>query len=240
MDTQQITQTINLVFQIMMLVLPIAVALVVWFLRTYVKSTKAEKTLAAIIRVSNAAIDFAEDLDKRGELAKTLKAWNVPEDVTPLVSNGLNKLHLAGRWAETEFARLGIKLTDTESQPWIAAEYQRRQGGAGPEQPPADRPDQAASLPGVIKPGGVTDQPPKVQPPPDISTEAELAQLAAQAVQYVAQLKTDQELDVPESEIASGYVQIEAARQRLRVTEDQIAGAVAVALRADKAGQVVP
>lgn len=245
MDTRQISESINLVFQILMLMLPIAAALIVWFLRTYVRSTKAEKTLATIVRVSNAAIDFAEDLDQRGELAKYLKAWNVPDDMVGVAKNGLKKIQLAGHWAESEFARLGIKLSNTEAQAWIAAEYQRRQGGAGPEQPPTERTAPSASPSNVIKPGDLMGSPPGVQtppagPPPDVSAEAELAQLAAQAVHYVEQLKTGQQIDVPVSEVASGYVQIEVARQRLKVTEDQIASAVATAIAANKAGQPIP
>jgi hypothetical protein len=122
-DTRPISDVLSLIFQVLMLVLPVAVAIITWFVLTYVKSANAEKTMAAVIRVSNAAIDFAEDLDQRGELAKYLKLWNVPEEVMNLTSDGLKKLHLAGQWAESEFVRLGIKLTDEEAQAWIAAAW---------------------------------------------------------------------------------------------------------------------
>ena len=116
MDTASISETIDQVFQVIMLLLPIVAAVATWFLRTYVKSAKVEKDVAAIIRLSNAAIDFAEDLDKRGDLGKYLEMWNMPEDVINLTSDGLKKLNLAGKWLETELGRQGIQMTDEEAK----------------------------------------------------------------------------------------------------------------------------
>ena len=159
MDTKQISDIINLVFQVLMLALPIATVLITWFVRNYVKSANAEKSLAAIAQVSSAAVDYAEDLDKRGELAKYLKLWNVSDDVVNLASDGLKKLNIAGKWAESEFSRQGIKMTDEEAQAWIASEFQKRQRGTGLEQGTTDRIGDAASLLSTLEQSGVISLP---------------------------------------------------------------------------------
>jgi hypothetical protein len=146
MDISELNETLNLVFQITMFVLPIAVALLTWFLRNYVKSAGAERSVAAIVKLSNAAIDFAEDLDNRGDLEKYLRMWNMPEDVLNLTSNGLKKLNLAGKWLEAELARNGIKMTDEEAQSWIAAEFQKRVGDIGRERKISERTAEAVDL----------------------------------------------------------------------------------------------
>ncbi len=159
MDTKQISDTINLVFQVLMLILPIAAVFITWFLRTYVKSANADKTVGSIVQLSNAAIDFVQNLDERGELAKYLKMWNMPEDVINLTSDGLKKLNLAGKWAESEFARLGIKMTDEEAKAWIASEFQKRMGGVGPERAATARTGDAANLLLTLQQSGLISLP---------------------------------------------------------------------------------
>ncbi len=159
MDAKQISDTINLVFQVIMLILPIAAVFVTWFLRTYVKSANAEKTIGAIMRLSNAAIDTVEDMDKRGELNKYLKMWNMPEDVINLTSDGLKKLNLAGKWAEGEFARMGIKMTDEEAKAWIASEFQKRMGDIGPERDATARTSNALNLLLTLQQSGLISLP---------------------------------------------------------------------------------
>jgi len=155
MDLEQVNQTINLVVQIIMVVLPIAAAIATWFLRTYVKSAKVEKDVAAIVRLSNAAIDFAEDLDKRGELGKYLQMWNMPEEVISLTSNGLKKLNIAGKWLESELGRQGIQMTDEEAKSWIAAQFQDRVGDIGQERGIAERTQEAVSLLQALQQSGL-------------------------------------------------------------------------------------
>jgi len=159
MDFEQINQTLNMVFQLLMLVLPIAAAILTWFLRTYVKSAKAEKDVAAITRLANAAIDFAEDLDKRGELGKYLKMWNMPDDVINLTSDGLKKLNLAGKWLESELNRQGIQMTDEEAKSWIAAQFQDRVGDLGQDRGIAERTQEVVSLIQALAGSGLVSLP---------------------------------------------------------------------------------
>jgi hypothetical protein len=150
-----IGETIDRVFEIIMLLLPIVAAVATWFLRTYVKSAKTEKNVAAIVRLSNAAIAFAEDLDKRGDLEKYLKLWNMPEDVLSLTSNGLKKLNLAGKWLETELGRQGIQMTDEEAKSWIAAQFQERVGDIGRDRGVAERTQEAVGLLRALQQSGL-------------------------------------------------------------------------------------
>jgi hypothetical protein len=159
MNVDQVNATINLVLQIVLFIIPIAAAVVAWFLRTYVKSSKAEKDIAAITRLSNAAIDFAEDLDKRGDLEKYLKMWNMPDDVIGLTSNGLKKLNLAGKWLETELGRQGIQMTDEEAKNWIAAQFQNQTGDIGQDRGINQRTQEAVSLLQTLHQSGVITLP---------------------------------------------------------------------------------
>lgn len=159
MDTGNMSETLDRVFQVIMLILPIVAAVATWFLRTYVKSAKVEKDVAAIVRLSNAAIDFAEDLDKRGELGKYLKMWDMPEDVISLTSNGLKKLSLAGKWLESELGRQGIQVTDEEAKAWIASQFQSRVGDIGRERGIAARTEEAVSLLNALQQSGLITLP---------------------------------------------------------------------------------
>ena len=102
--------------QLMVIVIPVLIS---WFVRTYLRDRGAEPKVAAITRMANSAIDYAENLDKRGEL-------NLPPDVR----KGLYKLQLAGDWLEDELKRVGISMTDEEAKKWIASEFQRRMGSS--------------------------------------------------------------------------------------------------------------
>lgn len=146
MDIEQINQTLNLVFQILMFVIPIAAAVLTWFLRTYVKSAEAEKTLGAIVRLSNSAIAFAQDVDERGELEKYLKLWNMPDDVINLTSDGLKKLNLAGGWLEAELKKQGVEMSDEEAKAWVAAQFQQQVGDLGRERTVTERTKEAVGL----------------------------------------------------------------------------------------------
>ena len=107
-------QLLDVLVQVVIIVTPI---LITWFIRTYVKGSTAERDIAAIVSLSNTAIDYAENLDKRGQLT-----------VSPDVSRGLQKLNLASGWLEGELDRAGIKMTNEEAQQWISAEFQKRVG----------------------------------------------------------------------------------------------------------------
>jgi hypothetical protein len=109
---------LDILVQVLVLVIPIVLS---WFIRTYVRSSAAENNLAAITRLSNSAIDYVENLDKRGDLA-----------LPPEVKKGGYKLKLASQWLESELQRVGIKMDDEQAGKWVASEFQKRVGGVQP------------------------------------------------------------------------------------------------------------
>lgn len=105
---------VDLVVQVLLIVLPI---LITWFIRNYVRGSVAERDMAAIVNLSNSAIDLVENLDNTGQLT-----------LPPETSKGVHKLQLAGQWLEGELKRAGIKMSDEEAQKWVSAEFQKRVG----------------------------------------------------------------------------------------------------------------
>jgi len=112
--TQPTSDILSLIVQVILIVVPV---LITWFIRTYVRGSRAEQDIAAITRLSNNAINYVENLDKRGDL-------NLP----PNVSKGAQKLQLAGNWLEDELKRAGISMTNEQAQTWIGSEFQKRLG----------------------------------------------------------------------------------------------------------------
>ena len=116
MPSESLTEWVDLIARVLIIVIPV---IITWFIQNYVKGAKSEKDVAAIARLANVAIDFVENLDKRGALGE------LPADV----SKGLRKLNLATDWMETELKeRYGIKITNEEAEQWISAEFQKRIG----------------------------------------------------------------------------------------------------------------
>jgi len=111
--------TLDLILQVLVIVLPVVLS---WFVRSYVRSNAAEKQIGSIARLSNAAIDYVENLDKRGDLV-----------LSPDARKGIAKLNLAADWLESELSRNGIRVTTDEAKSWISAEYQKRVGDPRPE-----------------------------------------------------------------------------------------------------------
>lgn len=109
---------IDLVVQILLIVLPI---LITWFIRTYVKGTQAERDVAAVMRLSNTAIDYVENLDKQGTFDELA--------LSPDFSKSLHKLGVATDWMDTELQRNGINMSSDDASKWIQAEFQKRVGG---------------------------------------------------------------------------------------------------------------
>ncbi|GJM42024.1 MAG: hypothetical protein DHS20C20_23060 [Ardenticatenaceae bacterium] len=109
-----IDQTLDVIIQILIIVIPIVIS---WYIRTYVRGSVAEKDIAAIVRLSNVAIDYVENLDNRGDL-------NLP----PEVGKGAFKLKKAGNWLENELRRANINITSEEAEKWISSEFQKRVG----------------------------------------------------------------------------------------------------------------
>ena len=111
-------QVLDILIQLALLIVPIIIS---WFIYTYVRSTAAGNNVAAIVRLANAAIDYIENLDKRGDLV-----------VGPDVKKGGVKLKLAANWLEQELQKSGIKIDDEQAQKWVAAEFQKRVGDIRP------------------------------------------------------------------------------------------------------------
>lgn len=106
---------LDVLMQLVILVVPVVIS---WLIRNYVKNTGYEKQIASIIALSNTAIDYVENLEKRGSLT-------LPEGA----SKGLYKLSLASEWLEGELNRNGINVSSEEASKWISAEFQKRMGG---------------------------------------------------------------------------------------------------------------
>ena len=109
---------IDTILQLLLIILPF---IITWYIRTYVKDSANEKQAAAIVNLANSAINYAENLDSRGELDNL--------QLSPEFSKGLHKLNLAGGWMEQELKRAGIEMTNEEAQQWITSEFQKRIGG---------------------------------------------------------------------------------------------------------------
>ena len=109
---------LDVIVQVLIVVIPILITV---FIRTYVRGSKAEKDIAAIVQLTNSAIDLVENMDSRGGL-------KLPPDV----SKGLFKLQTASHWLLDELARSGIKMTDEEAKSWIGSEFQKRMGDVRP------------------------------------------------------------------------------------------------------------
>ena len=118
--SKDLTEWVDLIAKVLIIVIPV---IITWYIQTYVKGAKSEKDVAAIVRLSNVAIDFVENLDKQGALGE------LPTDF----SKGLQKLNLATEWMETELKeRHGIKITNEQAEQWINAEFQKRIGNVQP------------------------------------------------------------------------------------------------------------
>jgi hypothetical protein len=113
-DIAQVKDWLNIIFQLLIIILPVIVS---WYLRVYVKNTTAQPKIAVISRLANAAIDYAENLDKRGDLP-----------LSPDVSKGMQKLKIASDWLQEELGKNSMSITNDQAQKWVASEFQGRVG----------------------------------------------------------------------------------------------------------------
>jgi hypothetical protein len=113
-DIAQVKDWLNIALQILIIVLPIVIS---WFLRTYVKNTTTQPKFAAISRLAGAAIDYAENLDKRGDLP-----------LSPDLSKGMQKLKIASDWLQDELDKNGMSISNDQAKKWVASEFQSRVG----------------------------------------------------------------------------------------------------------------
>jgi len=125
-------ETLDLILQLLLIVVPVIVS---WYARTYIKNTAAEKQIGAIVRLAGAAIDYVEDLDKRGDLV-----------LSPGSRKSIAKLNQAAEWMESELHRNGIKISTEEAQNWISSEFQKRIGKPQSRQDLAEQASTAVNL----------------------------------------------------------------------------------------------
>jgi hypothetical protein len=147
---------LDLLIQLLIIVLPIVLT---WFARTYVKSEQAQKRMGSIVRLANIAIDYAEDLDKRGDLDKYLRMYNLPQEIIDHTSRGIQKLNLAGVFVEQELAKIGVEVTNEEAKAWIASEFRSRVGDIGKERTAVTRAQEAVVILQNLDQSGLIDLP---------------------------------------------------------------------------------
>lgn len=110
---------LDILGQLLVVAIP---AVLTGMLRTYVKNSAIQNKVAAITRFSNAAIDYVENLDQRGDLS-----------LPPDIKKGGAKLKLAAEWLETELHKNGIRMDNEQAQKWVSAEFQKRVENIQPE-----------------------------------------------------------------------------------------------------------
>ena len=160
---------LDITIQILVIVIPI---ILTWFLQTYVRGTKMEKDVAAIIRLANGAIDYIENLDKQGAFDNL--------DLPPDMNKGLYKLGEATKWMDAELKRNHIQMDTTDAEKWIRAEFQKRIGDVQMVSSMAKAARDAVIMVNQLRQSGLIDL------PPDTERVAYLTSLAADWV--IAQL----------------------------------------------------
>lgn len=114
--TEPILTTATAILQpVALLALSLLAIVAIWALAQRVRLARARRRPAATTQLADAAIDYVEHLDERGELV-------VPDGA----SKSAAKLALAAGWAQAELARLGIRLGDDEATAWLRARLHRR------------------------------------------------------------------------------------------------------------------
>ena len=108
-------QVYNMLIQLVLVAIPIVLS---WFIRNYIRGNTAEKKIGTVVRLANAAIDYVENLDRRGDLM-----------LPGTVKKGGHKLQLAAEWLENELGKSGLTVSTEEAKQWVASEFQRRVGG---------------------------------------------------------------------------------------------------------------
>lgn len=138
---------LDVIMQAILFVIPVVLS---WFVRNYIRGHAAEKRISTIVSLSNAAIDYVENLDRRGSLS-----------LPPAARKGGYKLSLAGRWLEKELKASGVNMPAEEAQEWVASEFQRRMGGVQQVNTLAELAKQAVSMVGLLEKTELVDLPPE-------------------------------------------------------------------------------
>jgi hypothetical protein len=106
---------LDVIVQLILVLAPIVIS---WLIRNYVKNSTYQMQIGSITRLANVAIDYVENLEKRGEL-------QVPEGM----SKGTQKLQLAANWLDEQLKSNGISIGTDDAVKWISSVFQNRVGG---------------------------------------------------------------------------------------------------------------
>jgi hypothetical protein len=118
-----------------------------WLARNYLKLGESQKRLDLIPKLAHAAINYAEDIEKRGEREPAFHNLDLPDSMVTNPSAGHQKLALASCWLVDELKRQGIKRMGVEeASKWVAAEFQKSVGDLRASHSVSARTDLAADL----------------------------------------------------------------------------------------------
>jgi hypothetical protein len=132
------------VFSTLVVVIP---AVLAWHARNYLKSANSRRQVGVIADLADAAINYAEDVDRRGEREQLYNSLDLPDDMAGELSPGRQKLYLASSWLADELRRMGIgRIGLEEAAKWVAAEYQEKVGDLHSAKSIAQLTDRAADL----------------------------------------------------------------------------------------------
>lgn len=110
----------------LIIVIPAALS---WYARTYLKSADNQKRISMMTTLASAAINYAEDCERRGERELAYYSLDLPESLSRNSSPGHQKLCLASSWLVEELKKVGIKRVSLEeATKWVASEFQKNIG----------------------------------------------------------------------------------------------------------------
>lgn len=133
-----------------------------WMFSRYLRSVLAQNRLAATRQLANVAIDYVEDLDRRGELSQPAGS-----------DSQAYKRELAARRLSSQLQEAGFTISDEQAQVWVAAEFHQRSGN----QPPVAKIAELARA--SLDMAQQLEQARLVEPPANVNSWVFLAGLAA-------------------------------------------------------------
>lgn len=271
----QTSGLLGVVVQIIVIVIPIVLS---WFVRTYINSNEKREQLGVIVQLANSAIDYAEDLDKRGDLGSVADKLDISDDRAGRMSKGLQKLNVASTWLTDELKRFDVDVEQEDAKKWIASEFRHRLSNIAVTRPAAEiavevtklldelearklvilpkNTGQAVEFTGflanwIVNQLGESDKGKKEfqrEEATNILKEKLLTNtqstssgltpvirgsindIAQSAVAYVMEIKSVRPLPASERDLAIARTQMEATRQGLTVSIEEIGRAVDAAL----------
>jgi hypothetical protein len=214
------SQLLNVILQLVIIAAPLVLS---WAVRTYLGSSSAARRFALIAQLSGMAINFVENLDRRGDLT-----------LPPDVQKGAYKLQIASNWLSHELERQGIVLSSKQAQSWVAAEFQKQVGDVRP----VARIDEQTRL--VVRMVRQIQDSERIQLPPGLDRISYAAELAADAImvnlaQHGVSTTRETALSWARAELVRQLHAQIPAQDRARVVEPTDPASVAKDVRSDGA-----